>query len=127
MNPFRLEVECKDECCCMCQFQVQDPTMSVLVQSERKVNNPKCFCFFLPCISDNIVVFCFWRLKNIAVIGFYFYFYFFGLAFLSTLFHDSNEFVVHLHSGTCCASVIIKQTKQLSGVCTHLTSFAHFN
>lgn len=57
MNPFRLEMEWKDECCCMCQFQVQDPTMSVLVQNERKVNNPKCFCFFLPCISDYNVVF----------------------------------------------------------------------
>lgn len=32
--------------------------MEVLVQSERKVNNPKCFCFLLPCTSDDIVVFC---------------------------------------------------------------------
>lgn len=70
-------------CLSALQFQVKDPTMSVLVQRERKGNNPKCFCFFLPCISDNIVVF--WRLKkNICcdvMIG-----YSFLLAFLFNFF-----------------------------------------
>jgi len=51
----------------MLQFQVEEPTMSVSVQSERKVNNPKCFCFFQSCISDdNISVFVFggWTKKK---------------------------------------------------------------
>lgn len=43
---------------------------------------------------------------------------FFCLAFQVTFFHDS----VHMHSGTSCASVIIKQTKM---ACVHLLCTAH--